>query len=355
MNPELAGRRVVVTGASGFIGGAAVRALIAAGAQVTALTRSRDGARRFAAEGAKPVVTPLEPGARLDRALAGAEVLVHLAYDMRAGAEPNLAAFAAVLDVARRAGIGHIVHVSSVVVYDAWPKGRIDEESSVGTRPAQGYRAAKIAMEEQLLAGPLAATILQPTIVWGPGSALWTERPMRQLRAGGLVLPDPWGRAPLVHVEDVARAIVAATALPAPGRARVLISGPDTPGWNTLFEAYRTIVGGTLIREPAEFLCAALGPEARTSPAGPSATARVSAALRRVLGHHRFEQLLERAARLRPAPPPARPAAADLALFTASPLIDTSRAEALLGHVSLIGFEDGLAMLRAHYASLAGR
>ena len=248
-------------------------------------------------------------------------------------------------------GVRHVVHASSVVVYDDWPRGRIDEAAPIGQAPARGYRAAKIAMEQRLLAGSLPATILQPTIVWGAGSALWTDGPIRRMRAGGLVLPEPCGKAPLVHVSDVARAVALACARADPAHARVLVTGPDTPPWDALLEGYRAIAGGTLLREPAERMLAALPPPGSSAAMRPSAAARASAALRRVLGRERFERMIDLAARFAPAPHSARPGAADLALFTASPRIASRGAVPVLGYQSRIGLADGLALLREELAA----
>lgn len=346
----LEGRRIALTGASGFIGRAALAALVGGGAQVTALLRSRHGAAAVEAAGGTARITTLRPGAALDAALAGAEVLVHLAYDVRADATTNLAAFDALNAAARNSGVRRIVHMSSVVVYDDWPRGALDESSPIGVLPAQGYRAAKIAMEQRLLAGPISATILQPTIVWGAGSDLWTERPIRAMRGGGFVLPDPAGRAPLVHGNDVAAA-VALAASGEGGSQRLLLSGPDDPPWEALFEGYRAIAGGTLLREPAEVLRAALPPiVAGSTPARPGTAARVSGALRGVLGRERFERLLGTAAALRPASGPQRPGRADLELFTASPRIAIDKARDVLGWTPRIGLEHGLAMVREDFA-----
>lgn len=348
----LEGKRIALTGASGFIGKAALRALVAGGAEATALLRGRHGADAVEAAGARAVRAPLVTGPALVRGLTGIEVLVHLAYDVRADAAANLAAFDALLAAAQEAGVRHIVHASSVVVYDDWPASALTEASPIGVAVASGYRAAKIAMEQRLLAGPIPATILQPTIVWGAGSDLWTERPIRALRGGGFVLPEPCGLAPLVHVDDVASAIARAAALSKPASERLLVTGPESPPWEALLEGYRAIAGGSLIREPADKLRAALGPVPPPSaPSGPSAAARISAALRALLGRKRFDSLLDLAARLRPAAGPLRPGRADLALFTASPRIDTRKAQALLGWQPAIGLDGGLALLRADFAA----
>ena len=337
----ISGKKVAVTGAGGFIGSRIVAALLAEGAQVTAVLRSGHDAARLRAMGARPVVAPLKPGTRLERALSGAGALVNAAHDMRAGLAENLAAFDALLAAAARAGIPRIVHLSSAVVYDDWPDGALSEDSPISTGTGGAYRQAKIAMENKLLAMDIDVAILQPTIVYGPGSAFWTEAPLAALAAGGVVLPDPCGLCPAVHVDDVARAAVLAVAAPARLHDRFLVAGPDSPGWDAFYQGYREIAGrGEILRRPVGELAARLGPDP-AGDGGPSAAARLSAVLRRVIGSRRFDRLL---ARLRPrARGPVWPDPHLLALYRARPEISTARARRALGYVPRVDFASGLA------------
>lgn len=344
MEQELAGRRVLITGATGFVGQHGLDAFLAAGARVTALLRSRHGAAALRGRGVRVEIGPVGDPGTLDRALAGQDVLCHLAYDLRASAAANLADFDILLAAANRAGLGHMVHASSAVVYDGWPGAHLDETSPLGGPGGGPYRQAKIAMETRLMAGDMPATILQPTLVWGPGSALWTDRLAGALAGGTVVLPDPPGMAALCHVADLAQALVRASALPTPGQARFLISGPGMVPWPDLLEGYAAIIGrGSLRRVPHGDLAARLGPpeEGRDDDSPPLA-ARVSALARRVLGRDRFEALV---ARLRPAP-----AGGDfypdrhlLDLFSACGGVDIGAARARLGYAPVMDLQAGLA------------
>ncbi len=341
--PALANKQIAVTGAGGFLGRAVVSGLIAEGAKVTALQRSKHDFASLRAAGAHPVLAPLVKGPALDQALQGQDVVIHLAYDVRADADSNIKAFTALYDAAQQAGVAHFVHASSVVVYDDWPSNTVlTEDSPIGGTPAHGYRAAKIAMSDSLMRGPLPATVLEPTIIWGKGGEIWTEGPMAQLKQGGIVVPDPCGHAPLLHVDDAAHAFVLAAGLRAPGKDRFLVSGSDTPTWDALFEGYTRIVGGQVIREDLETLRNQT-PAPSGPPGKPGLAAKVSKAARQIMGRKRFQKVLDHVNTLRPSNGPARPDHFRLSLFTSSPIIDTSRVQKHLGFESRVDLKEGLA------------
>ncbi|PPB81590.1 nucleoside-diphosphate-sugar epimerase [Albidovulum inexpectatum] len=292
MNSHLAGKRVVVTGASGFIGRRLVQRLVQDGAEVTALVRSPSAAASVP-DGARSGLVSLLDTASLARAMDRADVLFHLAYDVRASADENLRAFDATIDAAIRAGIGRIVHTSSIVVQDDWPERDCTESGTTSTRGGSPYRQAKIAMEERLAQVPLPAAILRPTIVWGPGSALWTDGFARALLGGGVVLPDPIGLCNGVFVDDLVQAFLLAAGLPDLTHETFIISGPQPFSWAVLVDGYaRILETPPAIRVPADEIARTLGPEPDESDTRPSAAARISALGRRVLGHRRFETMV---------------------------------------------------------------
>lgn len=291
----IVGRRVFVTGANGFIGRRLVHTLDQAGAKVTILCRSGRGTTAKHGPSVRTIVGELNNTGLLETGLRDQEIVFHLAYDGRATAAANLAAFDLVLAASAEAGVGRIVHTSSIVVYDDWPNGDIDETGSMSRPGGSGYRQAKIEMERRLMAGPIPAAILQPTIVYGPESVLWTEQFIEWLSAGDIVLPTPEGHCSGLFVDDLVQALLRAATLPDLGQERFIVSGSDPFPWSRLLDGYARIVGsGSVQHVPVNELQSRLGttPDDDHHDEGPSRAAVIHAAGRRIFGRERFERML---------------------------------------------------------------
>ena len=347
----LAGKRVFVTGGGGFIGRRLIAALSAANAEISALSRSsRVGG------GARPVKGGLRDRDLLAKAMGGHDVLFHLAYDVRASGADNLAGFRTLMEAAEAAGISRVVHTSSIVVYDGWPERDLTEESPTDRPGGSPYRQAKIAMEKALLDGRLPAAILQPTIVWGPGSALWTDALAEALTAGAVVLPEPEGVLNGVYVDDVVQAMLRAALVDELGQERFIISGPDGQKWSDLIGGYGAALGKGGVRyEPLADLQTRLGekpPEGEDH--GPSAAARISAMARQVIGRDRFEGLVRMAKRRLAKGGDFYPDHHLLDVFAGTGRCSTVQARSRLGYEPVFGIAGGMAETAPYLKSRLG-
>ncbi len=217
---------IAVLGAAGFIGRRLVSRLLAAGAPVTAVARRPQGLPPElsgpAAEGKLRVVPGrLEDPASLAAALAGAEVVVHLATGSgetweevrRAMVDGSVAAARAALEQGAR----RFVYVSSIAALYAGPDCGSDVlEDSLATDPEPAgrdvYTRGKVAAEAALLA--LRQETGLPLIIARPGVVLGAGKPMQHSGLGLWVKDNRcigWGMGdhplPLVSADDVADAL----------------------------------------------------------------------------------------------------------------------------------------------------
>lgn len=218
----MATRRILVTGATGFIGRFAVSALADEGWEVLALSRRglpvAGAARTLACDLLDPVAT------RAAVAEAGAEHLLHLAWhDAPQGrwtAPENLDWAAASLSLARShaaAGGARFIFGGSCAEYD-WSAGPVLTEAT-GLAPASLYGAAKAAAGDLLQAGAgalgLAVARARIFFVYGPGEP--QGRLVRDLLDGlsaGRRVPctDGLQERDFLHVADLGRALAALAA-----------------------------------------------------------------------------------------------------------------------------------------------
>jgi nucleoside-diphosphate-sugar epimerase len=223
---------IFVTGGTGLVGRAVLRALANAGVPAKALVRGPEQATFVESLGARPVIGLVEDGDAW-AAADGAAAIVHAAAILRSAAGPdafervNVAGTRHAAARACRLGIP-LVHLSSVAVYGDVSEaaaGSVVEERPGAPIPrsnpyARSKRAAEEALREEVARG-LRATWLRPGPVYGEGDRLFVPRIAAAARRGWMPLVGRGdGPVPLVHADSVADAVRRALAPDAPrGRA----------------------------------------------------------------------------------------------------------------------------------------
>ena len=245
----LKGKRVVVTGASGFIGGRLVEKLaLESGANVIAAVRAFRNAARISR--LPPDAVSLRrldmancAAAEIDGLVNGCDAVFHLARDMDAPKANE--DFARRLGAACiRAGARRLVYVSSLGVYEPLPDAPLTEASAMGRRSSDDKFAAQRQILRMIREDGLEATVVQPTIVYGPFSRHWTDRPADMLLNGVAALPSPGdGICNAVYVDDLAQAIILAATRGAAVGETFLISGAEHPTWLDFYRAYESALG----------------------------------------------------------------------------------------------------------------
>ncbi|HEU5157997.1 MAG TPA: NAD-dependent epimerase/dehydratase family protein [Streptosporangiaceae bacterium] len=210
---------VLVTGATGFVGGAVVRALVAAGHQVTALVRSPERARLLPA-GVRPVIGEMSRPETYRDAAAAADVVVHAAQVRVEGrvTRGRLARLAAANDtmttelarVCKEHG-RRLVYTSGCFGYGDRAADWITEDTPLRPTPLGLEHATQVARLRSMHAEEgLDVVILHLGFVYGPGGTFKNVF-YDQARRGRLrCIGDGANYWSLVHVDDAASAYVAA-------------------------------------------------------------------------------------------------------------------------------------------------
>jgi len=146
----------LVTGATGFIGWHVARKLLASGARVRALVRPTSIVRELEVE---TVTGDLRDPESLERAVAGCEVVYHVAADYRLWVKnpgelfrSNVDGTSNLLNAARKAGVDRVVYTSTVGCIGIPPDRPGDEDVAVGLDEMAGaYKQSKFQAEQVAL------------------------------------------------------------------------------------------------------------------------------------------------------------------------------------------------------------
>jgi dihydroflavonol-4-reductase len=246
--------KVLVTGATGFVGAAVARALGRGGWQVRVLVRAGSDRRNLQPLAVEVVEGDLADLRSLERALEGCAGLFHLAADYRLGARDprqlyrtNVEGTRNILSAARTVDVGRIVYTSSVATIGIPSDGSPGEESTpVALSNMIGhYKRSKYLAEEVVRDAArtgMSVVIVNPSTPVGPGDVKPTP-------TGQLVLDAASGRMPayvdtglnIVHVDDVAAGHLLAYERGTPGERYIL--GGENMTLQTILEQIARLVG----------------------------------------------------------------------------------------------------------------
>ncbi len=214
----MAGKRILVTGGTGFLGHHLVPALLGERYRVRLLVRPSSDLSWLPRAGVEHVQADVTDFGAVRQAMAGCTHVVHAAGRFRFwGSEARFQAVnvSGTENVARAAGehgVERLVHISTVAVIGDPPPGRLIDEQTP-CQPRDAYQRSKLAAEQlvyrQIDHHALPAVILRPGAFYGPYgrygfNRLFIEDPLRGLRVqvdGGRRLVFP------VFVPDVAWSI----------------------------------------------------------------------------------------------------------------------------------------------------
>jgi nucleoside-diphosphate-sugar epimerase len=316
--------RVLVTGASGFLGAHVIARVAALGTPTLGL--GRDAKRCAALEAAGHEVVRLDLSkpfdAATDQALDGVDAIVHCAalsapFGRLADFETaNVTATRNLVDFARRQGVRRFVHISSPTVCFAYRDQLGVREEATLPPPVNHYARTKRQGEEIVLAAPeTGPLVLRPRGIYGAGDRTLLPRLLQVARQRPLPLfRDGKARIDLTYIDDVVDAVLAALSAGSTAEGQIfnVSSGEVVP-----------------VRRIAEMACARAGvqPRWRKMPLLPAMLAAGVA--------ETMAGLLPG----RPEPPVTR---YGLGLFAYAQSLDIAKAARMLGWTPKVSFEEGL-------------
>jgi nucleoside-diphosphate-sugar epimerase len=207
--------RLAITGATGFVGSHLIDAALAAGHEVAAITRREQPERA----GLAWVSGSLADRSALERLVDGTNAVVHVAgvitaHDKAGFDKGNVEGTLAMLAAATAGGVKRFVYVSSLAARE--PKLSL-------------YGASKARAEELVHSSGLDWAIVRPPAVYGPGDKETLE--LFRMAKLGIMLMPPRGHLSLIHVDDLARLLLALAAGEAPSTCVIEPDDGKKGGW----------------------------------------------------------------------------------------------------------------------------
>jgi nucleoside-diphosphate-sugar epimerase len=230
---DLTNKTILLTGATGFIGGALARRLLADGYNVRVLARNPARAEEFARLGAEVVRGDILDLASLRAAVAGCPVVIHCAGAVNLYVEDavyrriNAEGSNNICQAALEAGVERMVYTSSLMVHgveaatgvtETWPM-KLCGDPYVDTK-IEGEQIA-----QQWCAKGLPVVVVRPGQVYGPRDGTWTLTPFDLIKRNLMTYADG-GRGMIqpIFIDDLVDGYLAALKKGQVGEAYLLLN-----------------------------------------------------------------------------------------------------------------------------------
>jgi nucleoside-diphosphate-sugar epimerase len=247
------GMQILVTGANGFVGAALCRKLVERGNSVRGLVRKTSDLSLLEGVPIERAIGAMDDPPSLADAMRGVEVVYHvaaavsdwgpLAYFRRVNVEGTRN----VLEAAVGNGVRRFVYVSSAAVHNFIGAQDMDERSPQLPTPfpyCQSKREAEALVLEYHRQGKIAATIVRPGDVYGPGDRVALLNLAGLLETGRMAYVGRGEKlGAFTYVENLADGLILAGAVERPaGEAYVITDGVKLT-WRAYFEKLTLALG----------------------------------------------------------------------------------------------------------------
>ncbi|MGE5223014.1 MAG: NAD-dependent epimerase/dehydratase family protein [Omnitrophica WOR_2 bacterium] len=244
-------KKVLITGATGFLGKQVAGRLLDQGVKVRAAVRNAVRAGWLADRGAEVIVGDIADAQAMQAAAHGCQIVIHLAGIVTAFLPEaefyrvNVEGTRALAEAACAEQVERFVHISSIVVYGL--SGRNIQESTPYQKSGEAYCDTKLESERVIrhfiTERQLPAVIVQPSPVYGPGDQAWTIGPIQRIRSRQMILVNGGkGFQHPIYIEDAVDGILAAARGGKEGEAYILC-GPEPLRMKDFFGYYARMVG----------------------------------------------------------------------------------------------------------------
>lgn len=237
--------RILVLGATGYVGSRVIPALLDEGHAVVAASSSDPAPSRFAwGSSVDWVRCDVTSAADVEAALGGVDAVCYLVHSMssRGFSGPDLLGAEVVRRGVDASSVTRLVYLSGLV-------------PDVPREELSAHLASRLEVEEELLRSSASAVALRAGVIIGAGSTSFEV--IRQLSSLLVVQPVPWrlrSRIQPIAVTDAVRALVEALAPDSPMSGAVDIGGPDVLRYPRLLAAYGRAARLVRVRVPVLFV-----------------------------------------------------------------------------------------------------
>jgi nucleoside-diphosphate-sugar epimerase len=210
--------KALVTGGTGFLGGALTRRLHGMGWDVTALGRNPIRLNELEDEGIRPLRLDIEQKDELIAACKGQEIVFHCAAfpspwgNYEKFYQANVIGTRNVVQACLENNVKRLVHVSTPSIYFDYNSRMEVKENDPLPNPISAYAATKLLAEEEVdkgFADGLAVVSIRPRALFGEGDTVIFPRLLSRLKSGGLpILGDGENIVDLTYIQNVVDALL---------------------------------------------------------------------------------------------------------------------------------------------------
>jgi nucleoside-diphosphate-sugar epimerase len=248
---SLSGEKVMITGATGFLGNVLARRLLNEEIQIRILARTPEKAQRLLELGAEVIQGDINNSVAAKRAAEGCTCVFHLAAattgNLDLQRQANVEGTRSIIQAAIDANVQRVVHVSSIGAYGYRYTADVTEDMPL-LPAADPYVNTK--QQAEAIVRDLAAkhgmvySIIRPGMIYGARSGLWTGQLFRLAK----FKPTPFigsgsGNAHPIYVDDVVEMMIILATHPAAANETFNCSADPAPTWREFLQGYARLAG----------------------------------------------------------------------------------------------------------------